>query len=197
MPDSPSGLCRLLVKTRSYLREIESSAWHEAGPGTGASASLTDRRCRSLSDSERVEKLSPAEISSYRFLDSLVAQTNLRRLKPLFDTPSLISGRIPMGAINLVLRPFLLYHAGEGWRPQIGVETSDRVSSWVRLRVWGGYGTKRQAGSGWHPLALRRRNRSRPDRPPAPVPSRRCSGANAAPPLRRAPDVSSAYAESV
>jgi len=133
----------LLVKTRSYLREIEVPPGMKPSPGQRI---LLPAEVPLLSDSERVEKLSPAEISSYRFLDSLVAQTNLRRLKPLFDTPSLISGRIPMGAINLALRPFLLYHAGEGWRPQIGVETSDRVSSWVRLRVWGGYGTKRQAG---------------------------------------------------
>ncbi len=133
----------LLVKTRSYLREIEVPPGIKPSPGQRI---LLPTEVPLLSDSERVEKLSPAEISSYRFLDSLVAQTNLRRLKPLFDTPSLISGRIPMGAINLVLRPLLLYHAGEGWRPQIGVETSDRMSSWVRLRVWGGYGTKRQAG---------------------------------------------------
>ncbi len=134
---------RLLVKTRSYLRDIE------VPPGTRPKKGdrlLLPAEVPQLSDSQRVESLSPAELRSYQILDSLIAQTNIRRLRFLFDTPSLISGRVPIGAFNLVLRPFLHYHAGEGWRPQLGIETSDNVSSWSRLRVWGGYGTKRQAG---------------------------------------------------
>jgi hypothetical protein len=134
---------RLLVKTRSYLRDIEIPPGIRPGKGDRL---LLPTQVPPLSDSQRVEALSPVELRSYQILDSLIAQTNLRRLRILFDTPSLISGRVPMGAFNLVLRPFLLYHVGEGWRPQLGIETSDKVLSWVRLRVWGGYGTKRQAG---------------------------------------------------
>ena len=133
----------LIVKTRSYLRDIE------IPPGTKplrGQRVLLPAEVPPLTDSQRVEALSPAEIHSYRFLDSFVAQTRIHRLRFLFDTPALVSGRLPLGPLNLILRPFLLYHAGEGWRPQLGLETSDRLSSRARLRVWGGYGTGPEAG---------------------------------------------------
>ena len=133
----------LIVKTRSYLRDIEIPPG--AKPLRGQRV-LLPAEVPPLTDSQRVEALSPSEIYSYQFLDSLVASTRIRRLRFLFDTPALLSGRVPMGALNLVVRPFLLYHAGEGWRPQLGIETSDRLFSRARLRVWGGYGTGRQAG---------------------------------------------------
>jgi len=133
----------LTVKTRSYLRDIEIPPG--AKPLRGQRV-LLPAEVPLLTDSQRVEALSPSEIYSYQFLDSLVGRTRIRRLSFLFDTPALLSGRVPMGAFNLVVRPFLLYHAGEGWRPQLGIETSDRVYARARLRVWGGYGSGRRAG---------------------------------------------------
>ena len=133
----------LVAKTRSYLRDIEIPPG--AKPLRGQRV-LLPAEIPPLSDSQRAESLSPAEVQAYRFLDSLVAQTPVRRLKFLFDTPALISGRLPLGAFNIVLRPLVLYHAGEGWRPQFGLETSDKLSYRARLRVWGGYGTAREAG---------------------------------------------------
>lgn len=95
----------------------------------------------------RAEPLSLEESRSYQFMDSLMARLPVKRLRWLFDLPTLITGRLPLGRFNLILRPFLLYHDAEGLRPQLGIETSDRFSETFRVRTWLGYGTYRWAGA--------------------------------------------------
>jgi len=133
----------LYVRSRSYLRAIQVPPDRRTLPGERI---IIPSLIPSLADSSRVEQLTSSERYSYEVLDSLIGQIPVARLGFLFDTPALISGRLPIGFWNLLLRPLLLYQAAEGWRPQVGLETSDRFLTWGRLRVWAGYGTGRAAG---------------------------------------------------
>ncbi|MCX7980226.1 MAG: DUF5686 and carboxypeptidase regulatory-like domain-containing protein [Bacteroidia bacterium] len=134
----------LVVRTRSFLQEI-----HIPPPVQAIQrdeirllAHLTP-----LSPDKRAEPLSPEESLSYAQLDSLLKTVQIGRYRWLMDFPSLLTGRINLGHVNLLLRPLLLFHDAEGLRPQIGVESSDQVSETFRVRGWMGYGTYRWAGA--------------------------------------------------
>lgn len=135
---------QLAVRTRSFLREIRIPPVQTVAP---RSQIVLPMNPQLLSPARRAEALSPEEETSYRFIDSLVAHTSLRRMRWLWDLPTLMTGRFPLGPFNLLLRPLLLYHDAEGLRPQLGLETSDRISAHWRVRGWGGYGTYRWAGA--------------------------------------------------
>ncbi|MCX7606230.1 MAG: DUF5686 and carboxypeptidase regulatory-like domain-containing protein [Bacteroidia bacterium] len=134
-----------LVRTRSFLWDI-----HIPPPlpkEAKRSELLLSQNLPSLQPERRKEPLHPEEVFSYQYLDSLLDKAPVRRLSWLLDLPSLLSGRLPMGRFNLLLRPLLLYQEAEGIRPQLGIETNDRIAQNVRLRVWGGYGTYLWAGA--------------------------------------------------
>ncbi|MCS7297953.1 MAG: DUF5686 family protein, partial [Bacteroidia bacterium] len=132
----------LILRSRSFLKEVTFPSREEE---LDRSEVLIRAEVPELK--ERAEPLTPEELTSYRVLDSLLARQEVRRLRWLFDLPTLVTARLPLGVVNLVLRPLLLYHEAEGLRPQMGVETSDEISEVVRLRIWGGYGLRSQAGA--------------------------------------------------
>jgi len=134
----------LVVRTRSFLQAIRVPPVETVAPRSQVVLPMTPQP---LTPAQRTEPLSPEEEASYRFLDSVVARTSLRRLSALWDWPNLMAGRLPLGFFNLLFKPLLLYHDAEGFRPQLGLETSDRVSPSWRLRGWVGYGTYRWAGA--------------------------------------------------
>ncbi len=133
----------LVVRTRSYLKGIQVPPQSRIPGGVQL---LIPPKVAPLEETTRLEPLSPAERSSYQVLDSLIKQTNLKRWRFLWNTPALLEGRLDLGAIHVLVSPLLLYHAGEGWRPQVGLETGEKFSSFIRLQGWGGYGTGQQAG---------------------------------------------------
>lgn len=132
----------LLLRSRSFLHSIEKLLPEERPVRPEV---ILPSRIAPIH--HRAEPLTPEESRSYQFMDSLMAKVQVQRLRWLFDLPTLVIGRVPIGRFNLVLRPLVLYHDAEGVRPQFGVETSDKVSERFRLRVWGGYGTYRWAGA--------------------------------------------------
>lgn len=131
-----------LLRSRSFLRAVELLPSEERP--ARSEVILPDK----LTPIQyRAEPLSMDESHSYQFMDSLMATVQVQRLHWLFDLPTLITARLPLGRINLVLRPLVLYHDAEGVRPQVGIETNDKVSEYFRVRIWGGYGTYRWAGA--------------------------------------------------
>lgn len=138
------GYIPFRVRSRSFLREIQIPP---ATKQISRAEVILPAELPPLRPDRRGEALLPEEEVSYRFLDSLLAHVPLRRIGWLLDFPTLATGRLPMGRLNLLLRPLLLYHEAEGVRPQIGIETNDKLSSWVRLRMWAGYGTAPWAGA--------------------------------------------------
>lgn len=141
---SPGRYVQLEVRTRSFLQSVRIPPERAVAP---LSQIVMPMNPQPLSPAQRAEALSPEEETSYRFVDSLVAHTSLRRMRWLWDLPTLMTGRFPLGHVNLVLKPFLLYHDAEGPRPELGLETSDRLSSRWRVRGWVGYGLYRWAGA--------------------------------------------------
>lgn len=130
-----------LVRSRSFLREVSFSLPEKLPSGSEV---VLPAQVAPLT--QRAETLSAAELEGYQFLDSLLSETPLVRFSWLFDLPTLLSGRLPVGRFHVILRPLLLFHQGEGLRPQLGLETNDRFVRAFRLRGWVGYGTGRQAG---------------------------------------------------
>lgn len=133
----------LLIRTRSYLKGIQIPPKHHIPGGTRL---LIPPKVAQLEESSRLEPLSPAEMQSYSVMDSLIRGTNLRRWRFLWNTPALLEGHLDLGAVHVLISPLILYHQGEGWRPQLGLETGERLSSLFRLQGWGGYGAGQEAG---------------------------------------------------
>lgn len=132
----------LFLRSRSFLQSIRLLSAEER---PSQSVIVLTETPRPLSN--RAEPLTPEEAASYTFMDSVLAKMEIRRLKAFLDLPNLISARISVGYLNLILRPLLLYHEAEGLRPQLGIETNDRLSQRWRLRGWLGYGTYRWASA--------------------------------------------------
>ncbi|MCS7188447.1 MAG: DUF5686 family protein [Bacteroidia bacterium] len=135
----------LLVKTRSFLGNIKIPPVKEKSPSRVEV--IIPLRTLPPDSLQRQEPLTPEESFSYKVLDSLLSKVPVRRLAWLWDLPTLSLGRVAIGEFNLILTPLVLYHNAEGLRPQIGIETNDRLSAVVRGRGWLGYGTYRWAGT--------------------------------------------------
>ncbi|MCS7153980.1 MAG: DUF5686 and carboxypeptidase regulatory-like domain-containing protein, partial [Bacteroidia bacterium] len=132
----------LILRSRSFLRSVE--LLRESERPLYPEVVLPEQV---PSVEQRAEPLTPEESRSYQVLDSLLRKVELRRWQWLLDLPTLVSGRISLGRVNLIWRPFLLYHEAEGLRPQMGLETNDNLSERFRVRVWVGYGSYRWAGA--------------------------------------------------
>lgn len=134
----------LILRVQSHIRDVRIPPTSVIPAG---SELYLPPHVPTLTDSVRAVPLSPAETLSYQKLDSFFRHVRVAKVwRGFFNLPLLFSGRWEWGYIRWILRPLLLYHDAEGWRPQLGLETSDKFSSIFRLRVWGGYGTYRRAG---------------------------------------------------
>jgi len=58
---------------------------------------------------------------------------------------ALANGRYPLGYVDIDLYHLLRFNDYEGFRPGLGLMTSDRLSRWVSLGGYGGYGFKDKA----------------------------------------------------
>ncbi|MCS6789607.1 MAG: DUF5686 and carboxypeptidase regulatory-like domain-containing protein [Bacteroidia bacterium] len=139
------GAIPLTLRLQSHIREVRIPPTSVIPSG---SELYLPPYIPTLPDSARIIPLSPTETLSYQKLDSLFRRTKVAMVwRGLFDLPLLLNGRWEWGYLRWILRPLLLYHEAEGWRPQLGLENSDKVSAFFRVRVWVGYGTYR--GAGW------------------------------------------------
>ncbi|MEN3040745.1 MAG: DUF5686 family protein [Bacteroidia bacterium] len=136
------GPLTFLLRSRSFLRSVELIPNPE---NLRLPEVVLPKQMPSIS--YRAEELSAEEQRAYQVMDSLFSRAKVRRWTWLFDLPNLLSGRIGMGKLNLIIRPLILYHDAEGIRPQVGLETNDKLSESFRLRGWGGYGLYRWAGA--------------------------------------------------
>jgi len=86
----------------------------------------------------RVDSLTLRDINTYHIIDSLGRANSFdSRLKGL---TALLSGKIPMGYIDLDLNRILRYNAYEGFYLGLGLHTSERLSKRASIGGYAGYG---------------------------------------------------------
>jgi len=91
----------------------------------------------------RIDSLSEKEINTYKFVDSISKEANLRRSVKTLE--SLITGRIPWGHIDLDISKFLRYNSYEGFALGAGLHTNDRISQVFKIGGFFRYGFKDKA----------------------------------------------------
>jgi hypothetical protein len=91
-------------------------------------------------DLYRVNPLTRKDNNTYRFIDSIGEEADFDRSLKLLET--FASGYIPAGYINIDYRSLIHWNRYEGFRLGAAVETSDKVSRWVRLGGKFAYGTR-------------------------------------------------------
>jgi len=88
----------------------------------------------------RKDSLTAKELKTYRVIDSLGEKEHLDRMMQLMQ--SLMTGRIPIGYINLNINQLFGYNQHEGYRLGLGLETSQKVSKYFKIGGYTAYGFK-------------------------------------------------------
>ncbi|MBK9284487.1 MAG: carboxypeptidase-like regulatory domain-containing protein [Sphingobacteriaceae bacterium] len=103
---------------------------------------ITDENAHSKDElfwqTHRVDSLNSKEKESYKVIDSIGKVANLDRKMIFLNT--LINGKLPIGYFNLDLMHILRINQYEGARLGLGISTSDKISRWICIGGYGGYG---------------------------------------------------------
>lgn len=86
----------------------------------------------------RKDSLTALEQRTYRIIDSIGRKMNLDRTMRIME--SLVTGRVPLGYLNLNIGQIFNYNQFEGTRLGIGLETSQKVSKFFTLGGYTAYG---------------------------------------------------------
>lgn len=88
----------------------------------------------------RSDSLGAKDLRTYAMMDSLGEEQHFdRKLKAL---NALVSGRLPIGSVDLLLTRILNYNGYEGFRLGAGLATNDRISKYASLGGYFAYGFK-------------------------------------------------------
>jgi hypothetical protein len=88
----------------------------------------------------RPQALDTKEARTYVFMDS--AMDAMHADKFLDYLPKLVDGKVPIGPVDLDLGRLYRYNSYEGSRVGLGLQTGDKISKWLSVGGWGGYGTR-------------------------------------------------------
>jgi hypothetical protein len=88
----------------------------------------------------RKDSLTEKELRTYRIIDSLGRKHNFDRRMRIIE--SLMTGRIPMGYLNLNINQLFGYNMFEGYRLGLGLETNSKVSKYFKVGGYTAYGFK-------------------------------------------------------
>jgi len=91
-------------------------------------------------DKERVNDLSEKDVRTYEMIDSLGQVYKFDKKLGIFS--SLLSGKIPLGYVQLDLTRLFNYHEYEGYRFGLGLENSPKLMKRVTIGGYGAYGNR-------------------------------------------------------
>jgi len=131
----------LVGKGRSYIRDIRLDpdlkkrdfGYHEVEIESDAA-----KKKGEFWQEYRIDSLTERELETYRFIDSIGNEANFDRMASIAQT--LLSGRIPIGFIDIDLDKFIRYNSYEGFYLGIGLHTNDKVSKKFKAGGFWGYG---------------------------------------------------------
>ncbi len=86
----------------------------------------------------RIDSLTEKERNTYQVIDSIGKSVKLDQKIALYKV--LLSGKIPLGYLDLDLKRVLKVNEYEGVRVGAGLSTSEKVSKWFTVGGFGGYG---------------------------------------------------------
>ncbi len=129
--------------TRTYLKNIEVDAdvrrKEVRGPELVVDR-LSMRQDEDFWQALRTDTLDAKALRTYQFMDSIGAVADLdRKMKWL---SALMTGRLPIGPVDLLLNELLHYNGYEGLRLGAGLATNDRISRHMSLGGYTAYGFK-------------------------------------------------------
>ncbi|HNR54213.1 MAG TPA: DUF5686 family protein [Flavobacteriales bacterium] len=132
--------------TRTYLKDIEVDADIPRREVRGPEI-VMDRMSTRQDDAYwnalRTDTLEDKALKTYHVLDSLGEAEDLdKKVKWL---SALMSGRLPIGPVDLLLDKVLRYNGYEGVRLGVGLATNDRISRYAQVGGHAGYGFKDKA----------------------------------------------------
>ncbi|MEJ2594460.1 MAG: DUF5686 family protein [bacterium] len=86
----------------------------------------------------RTDSLSDREKETYRVIDSIGEAANFDKMANRFQT--LLSGKIPLGPLEIDMNKFVHYNDFEGFYLGAGLHTSDKLSTKIKAGGFWGYG---------------------------------------------------------
>lgn len=86
----------------------------------------------------RIDSLTPRERETYRVIDSIGKASNFDKMAGTFQT--LLTGRIPLGFINIDLNRIVRFNNYEGLYLGLGLHTNERLSKVFNIGGYWGYG---------------------------------------------------------
>ena len=89
-------------------------------------------------DNYRANSLTEKDKRTYEFIDSLGKAKNFDLMAKSFE--SIMSGNIPWGFIDFNIDKFLHYNSFEGFYLGLGLQTNNRLSKYLKLGGYWGYG---------------------------------------------------------
>ncbi len=141
--DSGGTATSLVGVNKTYLYDIELNPDLDSVKFTGTALTVDKKAFKqpdSLWQRVRIVPLSDKEKETYRFIDSLGHAENFD-LK--FRVLKLLTiGKIPFYFVNLDILKLLKFNEFEGLRPQLGLETNDKIAGWFTLGGYIAYGTR-------------------------------------------------------
>ncbi len=102
-----------------------------------------DKKDENFWNKYRVDSLNKKEINTYKFIDSLGKAQKLEQKLKWFV--ALTTGKWQIGYFNIDLKYLLRYNEYESYRPGFGLSTSNKLSRWLSLGGYGGYGFRDKA----------------------------------------------------
>lgn len=131
----------MIARGRTYISEIqinpEIKGSELAMLGTDVDPKATNQST-DFWKQHRIDSLSARELETFRFIDSVGRKANFDRLGRIMDAA--MSGRIPVGLVDLDFNRLFRYSKYEGWYAGLGLITNDRISRRFNLNGFWGYG---------------------------------------------------------
>jgi hypothetical protein len=139
--NSPAvGIARSYIENIELLPEIKNSVFSDVTVEIDKNAG---KREEDFWKEKRKDSLTVKEEKTYQFVDSVGKANNLDRKLLLFET--FMSGKIPLGLIDIDLKHLFTYNDYEGIRLGLGIESSQRFSKTLSIGAYGAYGFKDKA----------------------------------------------------
>lgn len=91
----------------------------------------------------RKDSLTKKDIRTYEVIDSIGKEANLDKTMELLEI--IVAGQIPIGKINIDPSSILWYNQHEGYRLGIAMATNDKLSKWISIGGYFGYGFRDKA----------------------------------------------------
>ncbi|MBX2972438.1 MAG: carboxypeptidase-like regulatory domain-containing protein [Flavobacteriales bacterium] len=129
--------------TRTYLKNIEVDADVQRKEVRGPELvmdRLSTRQDDAYWNTLRTDTLDAKALKTYHVIDSLGAAENFDKM--VKGLSALMTGRLPIGPVDLLLDKVMRFNGYEGFRLGAGLATNDRVSRYASIGGYGGYGFK-------------------------------------------------------